>query len=61
MFERVMPITSICRHSPVLAFQVMTVSSYDAGARRVESYRTDVVNRNLPSAVKRVVFCCLAG
>jgi hypothetical protein len=37
MFESVLPIPSVCRHSPLLVSQILIVLSCDADASRVES------------------------
>src|SRR5277367_4424154 len=37
MLKSALPIPSVCRHSPLLASQILTVSSLDADASRVES------------------------
>src|SRR5258708_3809576 len=38
MFESVLPIPSVCWHSPLLASQILTVSSSDADVSGVESW-----------------------
>ena len=37
MLESRLPIRTVCRHLPLLASQILTVLSYDADARRLES------------------------
>jgi hypothetical protein len=50
-----LPISSVCRHSPLLASQILTVMSHDADASRAESCEkaTELTELRWPSSVCR--------
>ena len=55
MLRRVVPASSVCRHSPLLASQILTVLSADADASRAESGEkaTDLTSALWPLSVCR--------
>src|SRR5436305_4053034 len=55
MLKSALPILSVCRHSPLLASQILTVLSYDADASRAESCKkaTELTPPLWPSSVCR--------
>src|SRR5271163_4260168 len=55
MLKSALPISSVCRHSPLLASQILTVLSSDAYASRAESCEkaTDQIPLLWPSSVCR--------
>ena len=55
MLRSTLPIWSVCRHSPLLASQILTVLSSDADASRAESCEkaTDKTQSLWPSSVCR--------
>src|SRR2546421_398220 len=55
MLKSGLPISSVCRHSPLLASQILTVLSYDADASRAESWEkaTELTESRWPSSVCR--------
>src|SRR5579862_8428657 len=55
MLKSALPILSVCRHSPLLTSQILTVLSSDADANRAESCEkaTDQTSLLWPSSVCR--------
>src|SRR5271170_2499972 len=55
MLKSALPIPSVCRHSPLLASQILTVLSPDADASHVESCEkaTELTESSWPSSVCR--------
>src|SRR2546423_8058896 len=55
MLKSALPISSVCRYSPLLTSQILTVLSYDADASRAESCEkaTELTEPLWPSSVCR--------